>query len=178
MRPTRIAWLVAVAVISGAAVYAAVELAYSSIPPVPLYAPVAILFLGIAELLTAGSVRSRLDGRPGTRPIAPMAAARLAALAKASALAAAVAFGGYAGLLGYTLRQLDKSVPAHDATASGFGVLAALVLVLAALALERTCRLPDGDDDDPDKLSDRDWDPLAHWHDDGNGGPASRQGRR
>jgi hypothetical protein len=162
VKPTPVRLLAAVAVVVGALAYVIVSRDYGDLPPVPLYAPATVAFLALAELFTASSVRARLRGRPGTRPIDPLVVAGLVALAKASAYAGALAVGGYGAFLGYTLQQLDNPHKAHDAAASGFGAGMALVLVAAALLLERVCRVPGPPDDDPPE-PEPEWDPLADW---------------
>jgi Protein of unknown function (DUF3180) len=162
VKPTPPGLLVAIAVAVGALVYAVVSRDYNSLPPVPLYSSLTIGFLAAAEFFSATSVRARLRGEPGTRPIDPLVVARLVALAKASAYGGVLALGGYSAFLGYTSRQLDNPAKAHDAAASGTGVVLSLALVAAALFLERVCRAPEPPDDDTD---DEDiWDPVADWH--------------
>ncbi|MFL6137670.1 MAG: DUF3180 domain-containing protein [Frankiaceae bacterium] len=167
MRPTPVRLLLAVAVAAGAVTYAVVRLWYGSLPLIPLYAPGTVAFLAVAELFTATSVRARLHGAPGTRPIDPLVVARLVALAKASAYAGSIALGGYVGYLAYAVQGLDNPNHAHDAGASAFGAAMSLVLVLAALLLERVCRVP-GPPEDDEPPEEPEWDPLADWHrDDG-----------
>jgi hypothetical protein len=162
VKPTRIGVLVAVAAVVGAVVYALLDLVYGSLPTVPLYAPATVAFLAIAELFAATSVRARLQVRPGHRPIDRLAVARLVALAKASALAGALILGGYAALLGYVAKGPTTPSKSHDAAASAFGVGAALLLVVAALVLERVCRVPGPPPEPPDDPDNRD--PVADWH--------------
>jgi hypothetical protein len=162
MKATSIRVLVAVAVATGAIVYTIVAVSYGDLPPIPLFAPATLAFLGVAELLTALSVRARLQHRPGTRPIDPLAVARLVALAKASSFVGALVFGGYGAILGYVAQALDNPHKSHDATACGFGTAAGLLLVIAGLALERVCRVPGPPDDEPPPPDE--WDPLRDWH--------------
>ncbi len=170
MKPTSVRFLVLAAVITAGLVYLLVLTVYGQLPEVPTYGPVTLVFLAIAEGVAAPSIKARLAGRPGTKPIEPMAVARVAALAKASALAGALVAGAYAGMLAYVLQHLDLRVSAHDAVASGFGVFASVLLVIAALLLEQACRrpgVPPGDDNTPP----REWDPLRDLHGGGDGLP-------
>jgi hypothetical protein len=163
MKPTSVRWLVLVALVTAGLTWLVVAIAYGALPQVPTYAPISLVFLAVAEGVSAASIRARLAGRPGTRPIERMAVARLAALAKASGLAGALMAGGYGGLLAYSLQHVDRRVASHDAVSSGFGVAAAALLVVAALLLERACTRPDvppGDDNRPP----REWDPLRDLH--------------
>lgn len=142
MRPTRLSVLAALVLFAAAAGWALAEIAYGSLPPLPRYAPATLLLLAVAVGWTAASVRARLQGRPGTRPIVPMAVARHAALAKACSGAGALFAGFWAGVLIYTGSRLDQRAAASDALTSVLGIVAALALVAAALWLERVCRVP------------------------------------
>jgi hypothetical protein len=169
MTPSSLRRLALVAAGTAVIAYLVVQVVYGHLPEVPTYAPATLVFLALAEGITAASIRARLAGRPGTRPVEPLMVAQLAALAKASALAGGLMTGGYAGLFAYTLQHLDRRVYSHDAVASGFGAAAAALLVTAALLLERACRhpeVPPGDDNAPP----RDWDPLRDLHE-GDGRP-------
>ena len=143
MRPTRPWLLVALAVVTGVVAYILTlnfyaDVAYSP----PRFAPLWILLIALAEAYTATMTRARLAGRPGTRPINPIIVARLAALAKASSPVGALAFGAYAGFLGYVAR-LDSEVAHRDTRTAALGMGCGLGLVAAALVLERVCRAPD-----------------------------------
>ena len=121
----------------------------------------ALAALALAEAVVGRSVHNRLTGRKTGKPVAPIAVARLVALAKASSAAAAALGGLVGGYLIYVLRELDKSVPARDARIAGVTLAAAIVLIIAALYLERCCRAPKppDDSDDDSERSDR-W----QWH--------------
>ncbi len=140
MRPTRLSGLAALAFAAGFASWGIAVLAYGSLPPLPRFAPVSLLLLAVAISFTAASVRGRLQGRPGTRPIVPMAVARHAALAKAGSGAGALFAGLWAGLLLFTGSRLEQRAAAADALTSLLGLLAAMALVGTALWLERVCR--------------------------------------
>lgn len=142
MRPTRLSGLVALVLAAGVAGWGLAELAYGDLPPLPRYAPLTLLLLAVAIGVTAASVRARMQGRPGTRPIVPMAVARHAALAKACSGAGALFAGFWAGLLVFTGQRLEQQAAASDARTSALGLAAALALVGAALWLERVCRVP------------------------------------
>jgi hypothetical protein len=72
----------------------------------------------------------------------------MAALGKASSHAAAVIGGLALGFLIYLTSSLSKTTPRNDAFAAGGTVLAAVVLLLGALYLENSCRVPTDDDRD------------------------------
>jgi hypothetical protein len=140
MRPTRPAVLVALAVVAGAVSYLLTSNFYADLPSLPLYGPVFLVVLAAAEGYTASTTAARLAGRPRTQPIHPITVARIAALAKSTSPVAAVFAGGYAGFLGYVV-QLDGPHAAHDLRASVAGLVASVVLVGAALAMEHVCRV-------------------------------------
>jgi hypothetical protein len=126
----------------------AVRASFASLPLLPIGAIPVLLGVALAEGVAARYVRGRLSGRRPGKPLAPIAVARLVALAKASSTAAAVFGGLTAGFLSYVLGSLDKAVPARDARA-------------AALYLEYCCRAPKPpkDNDEDDSYRDR-W----SWH--------------
>lgn len=140
MNPTRPGTLLGIAAGFAVLGYLLVELAYGSLPALPLYAPVTIVLLAIVEAGMARIVRDRLAGR-GRRPLDPLQAARAAVLAKASSTTGALLFGGYGGVFAWLLPRRDElALAERDAAVAGLSVLACLGLVVAALLLERSCR--------------------------------------
>jgi len=148
VKATRPWTLVAVAAACALVVWLIVRVTFTKLPPLPWTAVPAMLILAIAEGFSGRNLQARIQGRRGGKPLAPMAVARMAALAKASSLGGAV-FGGFgAGFLVYTLGSIDKAVPRSDAINAGATLVAAIVLVLAALYLEHCCRAPAPPDDE------------------------------
>lgn len=140
-RPTQLLGLVVVFALLGYVVYSR---AYGSLR-LPAYAPVTLVLLTLVEGGMERVVRTRLAGRggPRARPIEPMQVARAAVFAKASSVTGAILLGGYAGILVWALPRRDELVVAgHAAAVAGASVLASLALVVAALLLERACRVP------------------------------------
>lgn len=154
MTPTRSSTLLGLVAGFGVLAYAVAALAYGSLPVLPRYAPVSIVLLAIVELGMAKVVRDRLQhrlddrGRPRGRPLHPLQVARAAVLAKASSAGGAVALGVYAGLLAWTLPRRTTVAAEQDATVAAVSVVSCVLLVAAALVLERSCRRPDDDLDD------------------------------
>jgi len=147
MTPIRPLPLVVVAACCAALGWLVIRQTYASFPPLPWTSVPALLLLAIAEAWSGRNVRARIQGRPGSKPLVPIAVARMAVLAKASALVAVI-FGGLAvGFLSYLGGLLDKPAPRADAIAAAATLAAALVLTAAALYLERCCRAPDRPDD-------------------------------
>ena len=149
MKPTKIRTLALTALVSALAVWLLLHLVYASLPALPWTTVPALLLLALAEVVSGRNVRSRLRGSGGTR-IPPIAVARMAALAKASSLAAALIGGLAVGFLVYVLASLDKSAYRSDAVVAGVTLVSAMALVLAALYLEQGCRVPTRRDDDND----------------------------
>jgi hypothetical protein len=148
VRPTRVSTLLAVAVVAGALAYLLVRAGYSSLPPLPWTAALSTFVLAVAEAFLAPSVRARLAGRPGTRPILPLVVARTAALAKASSVLGALLLGGWLGMLAYVVPR-DVDATRRDTPRVVAGAVTALALVGAALWLENVCRVPKPPDREP-----------------------------
>lgn len=130
--------------------------AYSSLPPLPAYGALSLVLLAVVELGMARVVRDRVQGRlrsrpaPGrraARPLHPLQVARAVALAKASSPTGALLLGLHLGLLVWLLPR-NAEQARSDAVVSALSAAAAALLVLAALALERACRTPQGPDDE------------------------------
>ena len=159
MTPTRPANLVALAVASAVLAWLLLRRFYSALPPLPWTAVPTLLLLAVVEGWSGRMIRERISGRrvghkdtgPRTatklRPLPPIAVARTAALAKASAHAAAVIAGLAAGFSLYLAGSLNKTVPRGDAFAAFGTFIAAVALATAAVYLERSCRVPPERDD-------------------------------
>jgi hypothetical protein len=147
MTPIRPWSLAAAAVCCAALAWLVIRLAYSAFPPLPWTGVPALLLLAVAEAWSGRNLRARIRGRPGSRPVAAMAVARMAVLAKASATVAAIFGGLAAGFLIYLSGLVAKPTPRSDAITAGATLASAAVLAAAALYLERCCRVPDVPDD-------------------------------
>jgi Protein of unknown function (DUF3180) len=161
MEVTRPSTIATIFLICAAGSWLAVRETFASLPLFPVSAIPVLVALALAEVFAGRYVRARLAGRAAGKPLAPIAVARLVALAKASSAAGAVSGGLSAGFLIYMLGMLDKQVPARDARVAGITLAAAVALILAALYLERCCRAPKPPADDDDDQSPRD---LWSWH--------------
>jgi hypothetical protein len=166
MQLTRPGTLAGVFVLCAVGAWLAVRVTFASLPLVPVGIIPVLAALALAETFVARHVRARLGDRAGRRaggkPLAPMAVARLVALAKASSAGGAAIGGLVAGYLIYLMGSLDKTIPARDARVAGITLAAALALVAAALYLERCCRAPKPPrDDDTEEQSHRD---TWSWH--------------
>ncbi len=114
------------------------------VPELPAYAPVTLALLALVELGMARVVRDRVQqrARPGARPLLPEQVLRAAVLAKASSPTGAVLAGGYLGLV-VALLPTPADEVRQDALVAGVTAGTALLLVGAALLLERACRTPE-----------------------------------
>lgn len=157
MKATRIRDLLVVFVVVAFGVGVIAWGNYERLPRFALSAPVSLLLISVFEAYTALAIRGRLDGRPGTKPIMPMLVARYAALAKASSLSATLAAGGWSGVVAYAATHRDQFRYAdRDVVLGGAGIVAAVLLLIAALFLERACRVrrpPEHSADLPDDRS-------------------------
>jgi hypothetical protein len=147
--PTRIRDLIAYAAAVTLISWLAMRQWYGDLPGLRWFVPASLVLLAIAEVLAANQLRDRIRRRPGAPPVQPLVAARMLALAKASAVVGAVMVGIWAGLLVYVVPRLGQLAAAGNDTAiAAFGVVAAVALTAAALWLEYSCRTPappDGD---------------------------------
>lgn len=149
------------------AVWLLVRAYYGWLPPLHWWMGVPLGVLAIAEGLGARTLKARLDAereaRSGTgrsttttgnrasvRPVEPLVVARVAVLAQASAWVAAVCTGAWIGVLAYVAPAVGRLGQAGgDTVAASVGLVCALALVVAALWLESTCRVPPDRHDGP-----------------------------
>lgn len=152
MRLTRTRDLVITGVVVGVLVNLLLVVAYESLPPLPRLAGATLAVLAVVELVFAYSLKARLAGREGTKPVPPLLAARAVALAKASSVLGAIMAGAWLGVLVYVLpKQAQVISAAGDMTTSIIGLVSAAALIAAGLWLERVCRAPEDDDRHDDR---------------------------
>lgn len=145
MRPTGWRVLLGLAVVGAAVGWAVVSIvkSWSGAPPnVPWTAPLTLGALAAGFAVAAVTLRPRLRREEGHRPLDPFTAARTAVLAMAGSRAGAVLAGGYAGYAVYLLADLSTSYRRSLLFPVGLSILAAVALTVAALWLERVCRIP------------------------------------
>ncbi|KIZ19743.1 DUF3180 domain-containing protein [Streptomyces natalensis] len=123
-----------------------------TLPSVPKAAPVVLALIAAVLAATAFSLRSRLraqrERRPDAKGVDPLVAARAVVFGQASALVAALVAGLYGGVGVFLLTSgLDVAPRREQAIYAGLSVLAGVAVVIAALFLERVCKLPEVDDD-------------------------------
>ncbi|MBB2912560.1 hypothetical protein FHS43_003843 [Streptosporangium becharense] len=145
MRPTRPGVLAGIAVVFAILAWGALKPLYASLPGLPWTAIPTVFLLALGEFYSGWMTRARIHRRPGTKPVEPLAVARLAALAKASAYGGAAFAGLFAGFTLYTaglLGRFDQGVPWRDFYIAGGSFLACVLLVCSALYLEYCCKVP------------------------------------
>jgi hypothetical protein len=149
VRPTSWRVLAAWAVVAGVGGWVLANQAYGSLISLPGVAPVTCAVIAVFELGLAKVVADQVNHRSRVqRGMHPLQVARAVALAKASSAAGAILLGLYAGLFAWTFPRRDTLAAAsHDALVSGISAGAAVLLVVAALLLERGCRTPDEPED-------------------------------
>lgn len=144
---TRIRDLAAVAAIAAVVGYLLVRFNYDRWPALPALVYLPPLAIGIAALVAARLVYRRIHGAGDRLP--PLVVARVLALAKAGALAAAALGGFWLGALGYLWPESRLVVAAAaDRTTGLWSVAGAAVMLVGALVLERATRTPAPPDQD------------------------------
>ena len=163
MTATRARWLLALGVGTALLTWLILRQVYTDLAPLPWTPVPTLLLLGVVEAWAGRGIRARLasrdragqnGNRPSarTRPLPPIAIARTAALAKASAHAGAVVAGLGAGFAIYLAGSLSKSVPRSDLFPALGTFAGAMILIAGALYLERSCRVPKDPEDERDRL--------------------------
>jgi hypothetical protein len=141
--PTRLSTLVSVVMVAGGVSWLLVGRFYGSIPQLTWFPALTLALLAVTEAVLAPVTKARIDRRPGTRPLHPLAGARLTALAKASMVGGALFGGAYGGFFLWVFTNRDRlAAAAEDVPRAGVGALASVALLLAALWLEHACRIP------------------------------------
>ena len=152
MQPTRVRFLVALAVIAAAVGWGIVRIVdgwTGRVLPVPWLAAAALWLVAGAVAYWAWSSRPRLQHRPGAKPMPPLVAARSAALAMAASRIGALVGGFYAGIAVGMAPNLNTESGVQTVWAASAAAVGAVGLVAAALWLEHLCRLPVRPPDDP-----------------------------
>ncbi len=150
MKPTRYGVLWALALVAAAVSWSLLHVADSRLPflpRLPWQVPVALVFLAAGVAVSAGNLRTRLHADMNSRPVDPLAAARMAVLAKASSHSGAVLAGLYFGMAAFFLPSASGDLRRERVLLSGLSALGALTLVAAGLLLESVCRVKPTDDD-------------------------------
>lgn len=145
--PTRPATLVVAGLASAAVAWLLISRFYGDFPRLPWLPTVTLAALAVLEGYAAMNTRARIERRPGQDAVNPLMVARFVVLAKASSLVGAIFGGFYAGLVGWLAIERTRAAT-NDLPAGVAGLVAGLALVVAALWLERSCRVPEPPDED------------------------------
>jgi hypothetical protein len=142
VKPTRPGVLVGLFIVFAILTWALLKPLYSSLPTVPWTSIPTVLLLAIGEFYSGWMTKARIERKPDTKPVEPLAVARLVGLAKASAYGGAIFAGVFAGFTLYTADLLDQGVPRRDFLITGGSFVVCVLLVGAALYLEYCCKVP------------------------------------
>ncbi|KUH37868.1 MULTISPECIES: DUF3180 domain-containing protein [Streptomyces] len=152
MKQLRVKVLAGLFVVAGVLSWGGARLwdALGTLPSVPLAAPIVLGAIAAVLAATALSLRARLkaqrERRPGAKGVEPLMAARAVVFGQSSALVTAVVSGMYGGVGVFLLGSLDVPARRDQAIYAGSAVVAGIAVIVAALFLERVCRLPEDDD--------------------------------
>jgi peptidoglycan/LPS O-acetylase OafA/YrhL len=156
LHPTRPATLLVAGLAAAAAGWLIIANDYGDFPTIQ-WLP-AVIFVGLAalEMIAAISTRARIERKPGAGPVEPLTVMRYAVLAKASSLAAAIFVGLFAAISAWLLASRNLQQARNDTPAALGALLGAILLLAAALLLERACRVPPrSEDEDEDQTEDK-----------------------
>jgi hypothetical protein len=165
MGPTRLRVLLVVGLVAGAIGWLVGRIldAYSGAgqPRLSWLTAGLLLFVAVLLLIAARAAGGWVRERRYARTMNALAVARMVAVAKAAAVFGALVCGGYAGYGLFILQLLESSAGQRRAVIAGATALAGLIVMLAALRLERACRVPPRDGPEPPE--DEVWEPPAPW---------------
>lgn len=116
---------------------------HGRLPEVPWMSVVVIWVVAIFVLVWTLVARRRLRPEPGKPRMAPLVAARTAALALAGSRTGSLVFGGYLGMALRLLQETSVGAGRERFLAASLAALGGLALAAASLWLEHICRLPE-----------------------------------
>lgn len=146
--PTRLRALLALFLVGGVLGYAFVRLAiaiHGYAPQIQWSSTIGLLVAASIVLVLANSTYRTLHRE--RRRMDAHRAVRFLLLAKASALVGAIVAGAYLGFAVNFVNQLDVHLPQERVIRSVCAAIAATVLAVGGLLLERACRIPKDEDE-------------------------------
>lgn len=159
LRPTRPATLVVGGLAAAAVAWLLISNLYRHMPALGWPPVIIIGGLAAVEAVLARHTWTRVHQRSKAlarrdrvipEPLDPLTVARFVVLAKASSLAGAIFLGFFVGLLPWLVVEAARLADAAaDLPPAIGGVLASGALVAAAWWLERACRVPEREEDEP-----------------------------
>ena len=155
LHPTRPATLVVAGLAAAAVGWLLIANNYSDFPTIQWLPAIIFIGLAVVELVAAITTRARIERKQGAGPVEPLTVMRYAVLAKASSLAAAIFVGLFGAISAWLLSSRNLQHAKDDTPAAVGALLGSILLLIAALYLERACRVPPRDEDeDEDDSSD------------------------
>ena len=142
MKPTRPGVLVGLFIVFAMLTWALRKSLYSDLPTVPWTAIPTVLLLAIGEFYSGWMTKARIERKPDTKPVEPLAVARLAALAKASAYGGAIFAGIFAGFALHTAAAAGPGRAPPRLPHHGGSFVVCVLLVCAALYPGARCKVP------------------------------------
>ncbi len=112
------------------------------LPEVPWMSVLVIWVVAVFVLVWTLVARKRIKPEPGKPRMAPLVAARTAALSLAGSRTGAVVFGGYSGMALRLLQETAVAAGRERLLAASLAALGGLALAALSLWLEHICRLP------------------------------------
>jgi hypothetical protein len=149
VRPTRVStllWVALAAIPVGWSVGRVVDAVSGTLPPIPWILPLLLVFLALLLFVGAYAVRGWVQERRYDRRLDALRVARLLALSKAAAVFGALVIGAYLGIAVLALDSLAVPAGRNRLVLAALVVLAGVVIVVAALRLERACLVPPDED--------------------------------
>jgi hypothetical protein len=150
VRPTRVStllWVALAAVPVGWSIGRIIDVVSGTLPPVPWILPLLLVFLAVLLFVGAYAVRGWVEERRYDRRLDALRIARLLALAKAAAVFGALVVGAYLGIAVLALDSLAVPAGRNRAVLGALVVVAGVLVVVAALRLERAGTVPPSDED-------------------------------
>jgi 4-hydroxybenzoate polyprenyltransferase len=117
-----------------------------TLPPIPWILPLLLLFLAVLLFLGAYAVRGWVEERRYDRRLNALRIARLSALGKAAAVFGGFVVGAYLGIGLLALGSLAVPAGRNRSVLAALVIVAGVVIVVAALRLERACLVPPDED--------------------------------
>jgi hypothetical protein len=149
LRPTNPATLVVAGLGAAAVGWIMIARDYNDFPSLTWLPTFITLGLAILELIAARATKARIDRLPGAMPVDPLVAVRYVILAKASSIVGAVFAGFFGAVALWLLAERGRLAAASGDLPPAIGAFGgAVVLLIAALLLERSCRVPPRPDDE------------------------------
>lgn len=143
-----VAALVAIGLLAGSLVRPVV-IRLGMSPPRPGWL-VAVLLLALAALLAAVAWSTWQSLHRSKQRMTSQHAVTLLALAKACSIVGALSVGAYGGFALSFVRDWDTAFGQYRVLHGGLAAVSGLLLLVAALVLERTLHVPQPDDEDDD----------------------------